>query len=153
MKNSATITISWLFLFLFACSAQSQDATKGKSEPDKQETKSKLENFSSRSGILLEKKFVDIGKLGAVQIQTMTVTDIQSKQTTSGIRFEKLVGSGYTTRTVTAFIDADEVDGLLKSLKYFKNEIFPSTRNNYTEYIFDSRYLKVLAFQRCAARQ
>src|SRR5262249_43350538 len=47
--------------------------------------------------------------------------------------------ASYGGDTKTAFLDADEVDGLIKSLTLLKTTVFPSTKEVYTEVNYTSR--------------
>ena len=62
-----------------------------------------------------------------------------SEKSTSAVRFEYEVKSSYSTDTKKAMLDADEIDGLLKSIKVMKDRIFPSTSDTYSEVTYRSR--------------
>jgi hypothetical protein len=135
MKNFSLII--FLLLFTIPSGCQSQVAAK----PDEAKSKqSKLEEFSGRSGQLLEKKFLRIGKFGQTSVDVLIITDMNSKKVVSGVRLERVVSTQYTSRTISAFIDDDEVDGAIKSMSYLKAQILGSAiPENYTEYQFVSR--------------
>jgi hypothetical protein len=67
------------------------------------------------------------------------ITDMMSNVKVSGVRFEVEKADRYTSSTKTAFLDKDEVDGLVKSLNIIKTSVLPSTRDSYTEIEFRSR--------------
>jgi hypothetical protein len=46
---------------------------------------------------------------------------------------------GYTSDTKVASLDSDEIEGLIKSIKNLKTNVFPSTRDTYTEVTNKSR--------------
>lgn len=100
---------------------------------------SNTEKFYAKSGTLFEKSFVSIGELEGVKIQVMKITDLIDKKTSSGLRFEYEAYSKYGNSTKIAVLDPDEIDGLLKSVKILTTNVFPSTRQDYTEVIFRSR--------------
>lgn len=104
-----------------------------------QREKSNLEKFSSRSGALLEKQFINLGKISGVEVKVLRITDLLTKLTSAGIRFEQEVGRSYGRRTSIAFLDQDEADGLIKSIKYIQQNILNSSRSDYTEIEFTSR--------------
>jgi hypothetical protein len=100
---------------------------------------SKLEQFSSKSGTLIQKQFVDLGTVKKVKVELMTLTDLGSGLKISGIRFSFEVTSSYTSDEKIAFLDFDEVDGLIKSISLLKSKVFTSTPTNYTEVMYSSR--------------
>jgi len=57
----------------------------------------------------------------------------------SGVRFSKTHASSYSSDEKIAFLDPDEVDGLIKSIKILESKIFNSKPMNYSEVSFKSR--------------
>ncbi len=100
---------------------------------------SNIEKFSAKSGTLIEKKFSDIGTVKDAKLQVLTLTDLISNAKVSGVRFEKETATRYSTDTKTAFLDQDEIDGLLKSINLIKTKVLPTTPESYTEVVFSSR--------------
>jgi hypothetical protein len=114
------------FLLPFFTQAQNTKETKQIQE------KSKIENFSLKKGILIKKDFAMLGTVKKIEVQALKLTDVITGVTISGI---KLKTSGHSERV--CFLDADEVDGFLKSGKYLLKSLKPS--DNYVEYQFTSR--------------
>jgi hypothetical protein len=106
---------------------------------DKVSTISKGEEFSAQAGKLIEKQFLSIGKLKGLRIDVVKFKDLVSGATASTLRFEYDVKKTYTTDTKRASIDADEIEGLIKSLKILKSDVLTTSRDIYTEVIFKSR--------------
>jgi hypothetical protein len=100
---------------------------------------SNIEKFSAKSGVLIEKSFVDLGKVNTVKVQSLTLTDLISNAKISGIRFSFTAYTSYSSDEKIAFLDQDEVDGLIKSLTLLKNNVLTTTKENYTEVVFTSR--------------
>lgn len=100
---------------------------------------SNIEKFSAKSGTLIEKKFVDVGTMKSAKLQVLTLTDLISNAKVSGVRFEKETATRYSTDTKTAFLDQDEIDGLIKSINLIKTKVLPTTPESYTEVVFSSR--------------
>lgn len=102
---------------------------------------SQAEQFSAVSGTLIEKKFIDIGKVKGVSIQVMKLKDLNSGESISALRFEYEYRASYTSISDTkiAHLDLDEIDGLIKSMKNIKTTVFPSIPTIYTEVTFTSR--------------
>ena len=100
---------------------------------------SNIEKFSAKSGTLIEKKFIDIGKLKDVKVQVLVITDMMGNAKVSGVRFEIEKAGRYTSDTKVAFLDQDEVDGLVKSINILKTSVLGTTRDSYTEIAFRSR--------------
>ncbi len=123
----------WIFSFLLLAAF----AASGQEMSDK--NVSETEMFSRQAGLLLEKQFVDIGMVKGVEIKVFKVKDLLSGKSVSSIRFEYTVRTAYTSDTKTAVIDSDEIDGLIKSIKAMQNDVFPTSRDVYTEVVFISR--------------
>jgi hypothetical protein len=123
------ISISVLLLWSSICLGQDKIAEKEQSN---------LEKFSAKSGTLLEKKFIDIGFVKTVKMQVLTFTDLISNAKVSGVRFEYESGARYSSSKL-AFLDKDEVDGLIKSIDLLKAKVFLTTPATYTEVVFTSR--------------
>jgi len=128
-----TKTILTLVLFLASLTTFAQQ-TKVK----EQET-SNAEKFSERAGTLIQKEFIDIGDIKKCELKIIHYTDLISNQKTSALKFEYEYKSSYSTDTKAAVLDADEIDGLIKSIKIIQDKIFPSSAANYSEVTFRSR--------------
>jgi hypothetical protein len=100
---------------------------------------SNAEKFSSKAGTLIQKEFLDVGTIKKAEIKVIYYTDLISSETVSSVRFEYEVASSYSTDTKIASLDADEIDGLLKSIKMMQDKVFTSTPTNYTEVTYKSR--------------
>lgn len=105
----------------------------------KEKEQSNAEKFSSKSGTLIEKEFVDVGTLKKVEIKVIHYTDLISNESVSALRFEYEVTGSYSSDTKIASLDADEIDGLIKSIKMMQESVFTSTPTNYTEVTYQSR--------------
>jgi len=117
-----------LFLLLFPALTYAQASKETKEIQEK----SKIENFSLKKGSLIKKDFATLGYIKKVEVQTLKLTDVLSGVTVSGI---KLKTSGHFEKT--CFLDADEIEGFVKSGKYLLKSLKPS--DNYVEYQFTSR--------------
>lgn len=100
---------------------------------------SNAEKFSTSSGVLMKKDYLDVGNINKVKVQVVNFQDLTSDKSTSAIMFECEVTSRYTTDTKQALLDVDEIDGLIKSIKIMQDKIFPTNSENYTEVIYRSR--------------
>jgi hypothetical protein len=129
MKKISLSILLTISLFVFNAFSQEKITEKEQSN---------LEKFSAKSGTLIEKKFIDVGSVKSAKIQVLTFTDLISNVKVSGVRFEYETGARYSS-TKLAFLDKDEVDGLLKSIALMKSKIFPSAPTTYTEVVFTSR--------------
>lgn len=107
------------------------------------ETKAKevsnAEKFTDKSGTLIQKEFSDVGDLKKCKIQIAKFEDLISNQKTSAVRFEYDYVSSYSSDTKLALLDADEIDGLIKSLKLIQEKVLPVSATNYTEVSYRSR--------------
>jgi hypothetical protein len=121
-----------LVSFVAAASAQVVRPT-----PEKEQ--SQLESLAAKSGVVHERQYIDIGEIKGVKVQVYRVTDLVSKSSVSGVRFETTVRSSYSSDAKIAVLDADEVDAVIKTIDVLKASIFPTTRESYTEVEYRSR--------------
>lgn len=105
----------------------------------KEKELSNAEKFSSKSGTLIEKEFLDVGTLKKAEIKVIHYTDLISNESVSALRFEYEVAGSYSSDTKIASLDADEIDGLIKSIKMMQEKVFTSSPTNYTEVTYKSR--------------
>jgi len=106
---------------------------------DKEKVLSQADQFSARSGALIQKEFIEIGNAKALDIKIIRIKDLNSGSKISALRFEYTYPSAYSSDTYIATLDSDEIDGLIKSISNIQNNVFNTTCSNYTEYIYRSR--------------
>jgi hypothetical protein len=134
MKILTTITIA----LLLVCSAAAQ--TVKSTDPQAAPTPtSKLQQFSSRAGTLIQKDFTPVGDFSGIKVEVLRINDLIGKLSIAGVRLSKTMGTSYSTDEKIAFLDADEVDGLLKSIDLLRTSVFTSSPANYSEVIFTAR--------------
>lgn len=106
-----------------------------------EKSQSKAEIFSEKSGSLIQKQFIDIGKLKSCNIQVAVFSDLLSNLKTSAVRFEKAYKASYSSSSddKIAILDPDELDALIKSLSVLKEKVYPTSPTDYTEINFRSR--------------
>ncbi len=104
----------------------------------KDDESSKTEKFTSASGRLIKREFIDIGRSNGCEFKVMHMTDLITNEKISALRIEKKVAGTYTTDTKIAVLDADEIDALLKSFRAIKTAL-GTTPAVYTEISFTSR--------------
>lgn len=132
-------TISMILFLLFSISQFTSAQTANIVNAKHDEPTSNVEKFSNRSGTLMKKDFIEIGTLKKCEIKVNYFTDLISGQKQSAVRFEYEYKSSYTSDTKIALLDADEIDGLMQSIKIMQDKVFASTPSNYTEVEFKSR--------------
>lgn len=93
-------------------------------------SKTSLESFSARSGSILEKKWFEIGEMSKTEIKVLQIKDLTTNQKTAGAVIETNIatGSGYSVQTRTAYLDMDEIDGLIKAVNYIKANLGKSIK-------------------------
>lgn len=109
------------------------------SQEEKTSELSNAEKFSERSGTLVQKVFVEIGSLKKCEMKVINYTDLISGTKTTALKLEYTVASSYGTDTKVAILDADEIDGLMKSIKIMQEKVIVTTPDLYTEVSFRSR--------------
>jgi len=125
-KASLTILASLIVLFVYSQQTKIQEL-------------SNAEQFSTQSGTLIEKQFIDIGNVKSIDVQVLKLIDLVSGKKMSALRLEYKYKGTYSSDTKVASLDTDELDGLIKSLNTIQTTIIPSTRETYTEVTFTSR--------------
>ena len=105
----------------------------------KEKQLSNAEIFSAKAGTLIEKQFINIGKVKAVDVKILKLKDLNDGSSFSALRLEYEAVSSYSSDTKIASLDKDEIDGLIKSIKNLQTNIFNTTRDVYTEVTFKSR--------------
>jgi hypothetical protein len=104
------------------------------------EQKSNTEAFYAKTGILIQKEYIKVGKFNRqLDIDILNITDINSNEKISGLKFELEVYSKFGNSTKNAFVDKDEVEDIIKTLEFIQKNTFKSIPPNYTELSFTSR--------------
>jgi hypothetical protein len=105
----------------------------------KEQELSNAEKFSAKAGALIQKEFLELGSVGDAKISVIYFTDLITNTKQSALKFEYESAGKYSSSTKAAVLDADEIDGLIKSIKIIQDKIFPTATANYTEVSFKSR--------------
>lgn len=105
----------------------------------KEKELSNAEKFSIKSGVLIQKDFINIGNLKSAVFKVVHYSDLMNNTKTSALKIEYETASKYSTDIKVAVLDADEMVGLIASIKLIQEKIFPSSPTNYTEVSFKSR--------------
>ncbi|MFZ4400314.1 MAG: hypothetical protein ACOYO1_09785 [Bacteroidales bacterium] len=105
----------------------------------KEDIQSKAEEFAEKSGTLIQKEYIDIGSLKKCTIQLVHFTDLNSNSHLSAIKFEYEISTGSITDSKPSYIDIDEIDNLMKSIKIMQEKVNSYKPKNYTELYFHCR--------------
>ena len=105
----------------------------------KEKELTQAEQFSSQAGTLIERQFLEIGKVKSVEVKVLKYKDLNNGVSKTALRFEYPYKSSISSDTKISSLDADEIDGLIKSIKNLQSSVFTSTRDIYTEVTFKSR--------------
>jgi hypothetical protein len=105
----------------------------------KEKELTQAEQFSAQAGTLMERQFIDVGRVKGVDVKVLKYKDLKDGTERSALRFEYEYKSSYASDTKITSLDSDEIDGLIKSIKNLQTNVFPSTRTIYTEVTFKSR--------------
>ena len=100
---------------------------------------SNAEQFSAKSGTLIQKVFYTIGTIKKCELQVIEYTDLISNTKQKALKLSYDVVSSYSTDTKTAVLDTDEIDGLMKSIKLMQEKVMLTVPTEYTEVSFKSR--------------
>jgi hypothetical protein len=100
---------------------------------------SNAEEFASQSGSLVKSEFIFIGKVRNTVFEAVRYTDMLSGKTESALRFEYAVAIGMQTDLRESYLDADEADALLRSLRVIKTSVINKNPSVETQVTFTSR--------------
>jgi hypothetical protein len=104
----------------------------------KEKELSNAEKFSAKAGVLIQKTFLEVGTLKAAVFSVVQYTDLMSNTKATALKIEYESTAKYSG-TKIAMLDADEITGLIMSIKLIQDKIFPSAPTSYTEVSFKSR--------------
>jgi len=97
-----------------------------------------LEEFSSRSGTLIQREFTRVGEFSSpFRVDVVRVTDLIAKTSIQGIRISANVGAGASREA--AFLDADEIDTFIRAIVLMKSAGFSTTPDNFTDLAYRTR--------------
>ena len=94
------------------------------------------EQISEKAGSLIEKEFINIGKVKNISIKVLKIKNLTTKVTSSCLRIEYEV---YLLGEKVSVLDSDEIDGLTQSMNNMIVNIFTTKKETYTEVTFKSR--------------
>ena len=92
-----------------------------------------------QSGTLIERQFIDIGKLKALEVKVLKLKDLNSGLSKSALRFELSTESRYSSDTKISSLDLEEIDDLIKAIRNLQSSVFPTKPDVYTEVTFKSK--------------
>lgn len=106
------------------------------------EEPTKLEKFQAKTGMVLIKGYSRIGTMsgagGSVEVSSMELTDAQTSRKEQGVLIE-VTESGRLGRSDRSYIDADEIDSLLRGIDYIAKVQPSATRQSNFEATYRTR--------------
>lgn len=99
----------------------------------------KIEQMALKEGAVIKKEFHDLGNINGVQVDLLTVTEVNGDQsiTLKGVKFSTYSSLGSSSYERSSYIDADEINGVLKFVDFVRQiNIMPEV---YTEYVYNSK--------------
>lgn len=96
-----------------------------------------LEEFSARSGIVIEREFTRIGEFANLRVDVVKVTDLMAKVTAQGVRISGATGPDPSRDA--AFVDADEIDMFIRAIRLMKTVAFSTTPDSFTDVAYRTR--------------
>ena len=97
------------------------------------------DSFATRNGQLIEKNIYNIGVFKDLNLTVIKYKDLFSNATYSSLKFKPLKLRHSGSELTLSALDKDEVPKFLSSIKMLKDKVLKSTRDTYTEIIFNSR--------------
>ena len=120
------------FLFAFGITASyAQNTTTSVHSP--------AEIFAARKGVILEKRFDEVGKIGNLNIQIEYMSDLNTSDKLQCIRFD--IHAGNNNAGPSALLDTNDVNELVSFMKYISTNVTnrPPVDPN-TEISFTTQY-------------
>lgn len=100
---------------------------------------SNAEIFASKSGVLIEKQFIEIGFVDLIELRVMKIKDLNSGAVANALRFEYQTTNQIFSQTKLAIVDEDEIDALIDAVNTLITKVFTTEKEAYTEVTFQSR--------------
>ena len=101
---------------------------------------SNIEKLLSKSGTLVRKEFIEIGRVQTARVQALILTELITNAKMYGVRLEYEHSNRLgNNETRMAYLDQDEVDDLIKSIGILKSRVFNTAPDNHTEVAYSSR--------------
>lgn len=100
---------------------------------------SNAERFAAKSGTLISKEIDKVGNVKTTVLDIVRYVDLFTKEKMSALKFTIASVGKYSIETITAYVDSDEIEDMLKSLSIIKDDVTTKTPVNYTEATFKSR--------------
>lgn len=105
----------------------------------KEQETSNAEKFSKKVGSLMQRVYFEIGTVKGAKLTVVHYTDLMTQVKQSALRFEYESADKYSTDTKKAVLDADEIDGLIKSINIIMHNVLSVNPTEYTEVDFRTR--------------
>lgn len=108
-----------------------------------QNSKSKIETQFLTKGKLIKKEFIPLGviqsKYTSIDVAILKLEDLTTGVKIFGVKVSFEASSSYSSSTKSAFIDRDEINDVIITLKKMNENIINTTPSNYTEVIYVCR--------------
>jgi hypothetical protein len=103
--------------------------------------KTKIGAFQNRNGALLLKEYIDVAGTRTLSIQVVKMTLLpEKKEGISGVLISwGTTAIGVFQQTGQAYLDVDEIDGVIKGIEEMLKMIGGAVPNNYTELELSTR--------------
>ncbi|WP_126972887.1 hypothetical protein [Gynurincola endophyticus] len=99
--------------------------------------KSKIQNFSLKTGSMIQKEFFPLGSVKKISIDKLVLTDVLTKVKLTGVKIKTSVVKSYSTSESSCFLDLDEIEEIIKSSNFVLKMDAPG--EIYTEFQFTSK--------------
>lgn len=111
-----------------------------RAQGDTTKAQTRIEAFSNSKSRLIHKVYYAVGPSKAVDVKVLTIRDLVSESVQKGVVLSWFVSIGtYSTADYQAFLDADELEDLIKAVTKLITIIKANVQESYTEYIFRTR--------------
>lgn len=121
-----------IIVFIIICAIVAQAFSQEKPQ-------SKTEAFANQTGVLIEKKFIELGYLDQADVRLQKMKNLSNRQTAYGMRFEYLPGNEVVSNVRIAYIDSDEMDELVKAIAIIHSDIVNKKPKELNEITFVCR--------------
>jgi hypothetical protein len=98
---------------------------------------SNAELFSGKPGTLIQHDYTLVGFVSKAKIQLVSHKDLSNNDMVSAFRFEFV--HELTDKLIVAYLDEDEIDGMIQSVSKMQKKVVTTTPENETDITYRSR--------------
>lgn len=100
---------------------------------------SSSEKFSSRTGVLIQRKFIPVASVQKLEVEILHIKDLINLDSTSTVRIKYDVVSSYSSDTKITALEKDEIEDVIKAMRMIIDDVYSSAPSKYSEITYQSQ--------------